>query len=421
MAELTKSQCEELYNQIRRALRHTILCIDKDVWHELRTYEIDYDKEPHYNAAVFVNERCLGTFLNDVKKAGGNIDDNARSKEYWTTITLINLYFMYKQSRILYVSQEDAYKFRYDESKFNFFAETIHNCIKQRCFDKEVYDTTMEYMYELDEEIVKLRNSQRDFRYINEPFMLVLPVDDNKMMILTAEFLSKPTQNFIMYYSVSIIDDNITAMYMSENTLDNIIFDDVLSIQDIDGMTPSIPRGGIFITQINYTPDYSEITSIDYKDNSSHKSIMNQYNRLKSMEEKVAYIGIMEYTTLLFINNTYTVHSALARYMRRNPEVKLVFEKIERMTQESRAILEDEHPRICALDYTKYDYVNEPRSHVSRGGTHASPHEHIRSATMRYNRKTGKKDIYVRGSIVNKDKGLPKTQYYLNKKKTTGL
>ena len=46
--------------------------------------------------------------------------------------------------------------------------------------------------------------------------------------------------------------------------------------------------------------------------------------------------------------------------------------------------------------------------------SHASPREHIRKGTMRYNPKTGKKDIKVRGCVVNK--GVTKTSYTLKER-----
>ena len=42
-------------------------------------------------------------------------------------------------------------------------------------------------------------------------------------------------------------------------------------------------------------------------------------------------------------------------------------------------------------------------------GTHASPREHSRAEHMRYNPRTGKKDIHVNGCTVNK--GYTKTTY----------
>lgn len=414
MENLTKEQSEALYDQIRKAIRKTILLLDSSnsIWKNLRVYEYDTEKTPEANASNFLNTKGLDLWLSDVKSAAGNIDDSSRSSKYIAMLSLIELYFYFKQSVVLYTNKPSDYQF--DPEVLDILTDLIHQNIQTRTFPKEDYRDILDYMYELDDEILQIRETQNETRYVNCPFMLVVTeknesIDKDVVSVYPFQFLQNKT---ISYIGITIIEDCIANMFGTKHKMKDIMFEE-LDLSSKDEYHPVLLTGGYFTFAFQYDNTSIKIVGDNVVDSSF--SVVSKYRSTANEEQKIEIAGVLASTTMIFMNKIYMVHSAFKAYIRRTPEIKIMINKIRTMTQASKIQLEKDHPSIQALNYTKYEYINDDNTgHVSKGGTHASPCEHKRSSTMRYNKKTGKRDIPVRECIVNK--GKAKTQYYDNRK-----
>ena len=407
---ITKEQSKEMFHQVRSAIRHLLIEISDVTWKHLRKYEINLNVEPETNVANFLNTNGIATLFEDLYKTGGNIDDEARSKDYAIIVTLITAYMYLYQSTIIYT--DDRSNYVKDAEIFDIITDFIGKSAKQKFFEERDYEDIIDYMYDLDDEILRIRETQRNTRYINFPFMLVVSEDNGEKLNISAMNFGR--NDFISYFTMNTHGILITAMSRADSKMKDIIFEE-LGLTDNNKYHPVILSGGYAAFAFKWAGDSLKETAANSIENGN--TMYKNYQRIcktRTEKEKITFVATTASSALIIMNNMYMTHKALEAYINRTPEVKTKLERIGRMTEDSLKRLEEEYPTIQALVYTKYEYINESE-YEPKGGHHASPCEHERSSTMRYNPKTGEKDIYVRGCTVNK--GKPKTHYYDNRKK----
>ena len=393
---ITKKEAEETYTIIRHAIRNAAIKLDPDMWKALRKFEPDYDISIDSNINHFFNKDYVSGLLKELnrQKEQGNSE---YTKEHIAMVGIISLYIYFKISKILYVSDICDYYFDIDE-----FHKYVNN------------DTTGDdIIYNLEEDILKMTEQHKWCTTINIPFIIVGVQSDptketsNFICINIMEYnkyLVKYEQ--IMICKQDEIIHTINTWYHNMNysmLIEHAVINDDASMMLAGGFTVCIGFG-----------DVDDDVRVYIYNKEEYAKYIKTTNRSKYPSAET--LMDMKNISCSLLQNTYTSHKGFNEYINREPEIKTLVERMERMTPSSLKIIEDDHPHINKLIQTLYKYEefeNKPIKRVNRGGTHASPCRHERSETMRYNPRTGKRDIYVRGCTVNKDKAP--AQYYKNK------
>ncbi len=417
MGVLTKEQAYEMRDIIRRAIRNTAIYFEKDLWRNLKRFKINYDKPVTTNVNSFLSHKYIKGFLDEIKR-----NSKEESEKYILLNYIILSYLYFMQAEALYVDNLDEldYHDKRGKSASSRFYDIAFDPKKEKINLDEI-----EFQYEFDEAIVNIREKQRNLKYVNCPFMLVgkasISDESNRIHydainIVIMEFLKNDS---IQYFNISINAEleKIISMRSNASIEKYLIFEDYTSPY---GTSYIYPIGGYTVASFFNTASKQYAKNI-YSDkefeflivDATSTSNFNKYKNDSEFYDRIFYNGITKDTFDVMLD-MYICHSAFEIYRSRTPEIKEYFKYVERMEPTSKLELMKDYPVINKLIYTKYKYINDgPDSHVSKGGTHASPCQHERKPTMRYNPKTGKRDIFVRGSIVNK--GAPKTKYYKNK------
>lgn len=420
---LTEKMCEELYNNIRRSIRYAAITNGPEgLWKKMKSFEPDPAKSVPVNRNYFLSYvfpefeiMDLPEFSRPLAQLTAEPDETIHkmkkemkeSKDAF--YALIDLYIYYKIARIMYV--EDLHEFFYGGSdKYRqLFDVMTHND-----------NSNDDYIYDLEEDLLKETAKHKNFRYVNEPFMAV-GFNSGFISCVTMEYSGD-----IIHYHHFEMNKFSNRLHSGTTWMQNTNYDIVFEHVNIDEDDQIIVMSGF--TLFNYYNASTRITEMTkltdeelycFSTNEVTKtSFINKMKKFSDNEEaKKGVIKLTKSESVAMLNYALAVRKCLNIYLERAPEIKECFDKIDRMAPQSKEALESEHPSIVNIDYTKYVYLDEDGKPIRRkhkGGTHASPREHTRSGCMRYNHKTGLKDIPVRGCTVNE--GKSKTQYYKNTK-----
>lgn len=403
---ITKKEAEETYTIIRHAIRNAAIKLDPDMWKVLRKFEPDYDISIDSNINHFFNKDYVSGLLKELnrQKEQGNSE---YTKEHIAMVSIISLYIYFKISKILYVS--DIRDYYFDNGEF-------YEYIK---IGSDADDDNI--IYNLEEEILKMTDQHKWCTTTNIPFIIVGVQSD-------------PDKESPVISEKQVVADDIICIDIMEYNKHHVKYETII-ISKKDEIILSIKTWyhnmnySMLIEHAVINDDTSIIlasgftTCVGSKDGITTADIINKENYIKAtnrskfaLVEVEKYIEVCKKNICSLLQGAYSSHKGFNEYINREPEIKTLVERMERMTPSSLKIIENDHPHINKLIQTLYKYEefeNKPIKRVNRGGTHASPCRHERRETMKYNPKTGKRDIYVRGCTVNKHKAP--AQYYKNK------
>lgn len=390
---ITKKEAEETYTIIRHAIRNAAIKLDPDMWKALRKFEPDYDISIDSNINHFFNKDYVSGLLKELnrQKEQGNSE---YTKEHIAMVSIISLYIYFKISKILYVSNVCDYF----TNEFNKFMNSDNDAI-----------------YNIEEDILKMTEQHKWCTTTNIPFIIVggiQSVPDKESQTVNGDFICIDIMEYNKYlvkYEHILINKK-DEMIISINTwYHNMNYSMLIEHAAINDDASIILAGGF--TLCAGSEDGFEVCIFN------KENYIKATNRSKfALVEVEKYIELCKKNTCSLLQGAYSSHKGFNEYINRDPEIKTLVERMERMTPSSLKIIENDHPHINKLIQTLYKYEefeNKPIKRVNRGGTHASPCRHERRETMKYNPKTGKRDIYVRGCTVNKHKAP--AQYYKNK------
>lgn len=214
--------------------------------------------------------------------------------------------------------------------------------------------------------------------------------------------------NNILYYVGIITDSNKTTLKLvplADETNDMAAYDYVCEIMEMDSKKNPIVEKEYFYCECNnkncaYYKASLAKEKIDGKKEVScsmsdcekcsafkNSSIVSPMRALKIINV-IGYSFKNNYTATRVINEGSKVEYGMLPVKQSDKDVIVYADRVNDNEIVIRTINRDE------------DYMP---------GTHASPREHTRREHMRYNPKTGLRDIHVRGTIVNK--GHDKTNY----------